>query len=52
MIFRLAECKRNFVPKAEPAVLETIIYDKIQKTGMVKISRTGYLHKTSFLFTI
>lgn len=46
MIFRLAECKRNFAPKAESAVLETLIYNK--KTGMVKISRIGYLHKSSF----
>ena len=47
MIFRLAECKKNFALKAESAVLETLIYDNT-KTGMVKISRTGYLHKTSF----
>ena len=51
MIFRLAECKKNFAPKAESAVLDTLIYDNT-KTGMVKISRTGYLHKTSFLLTI
>lgn len=47
MIFRLAECKKNFALKAESAVLETLIYDNT-KTGMVKISRTGYLRKTSF----